>query len=168
MRAMQLVSPKSNLRDDDSLFLYQERVKSKASAPVQVLLPHSVADELRKVPQGSLHSIPTISSGAGAASVRAKCQTGRRFSPKSCLRRLIFLLKLFLDVNGRRKPAHLHMLRDTFAVEYLLAGMPLEEVSRLLGHSSVTDYPEALCSLGTGETATSGCPSARSVGEHGR
>ena len=31
----------------------------------------------------------------------------------------------------------LHMLRDTFAVEYLLAGMPLEEVSRLLGHSSV-------------------------------
>ena len=29
------------------------------------------------------------------------------------------------------------MLRDTFAVEYLLAGMPLEEVSRLLGHSSV-------------------------------
>lgn len=35
------------------------------------------------------------------------------------------------------KPAHLHMFRDTFAVEYLLAGMPLEEVSRLLGHSSV-------------------------------
>ena len=29
------------------------------------------------------------------------------------------------------------MLRDTFAVEYLLAGMPLEEVSRLLGHASV-------------------------------
>src|SRR5437879_11069207 len=45
--------------------------------------------------------------------------------------------KLFLDTNGRQKPAHLHMLRDTFAVEYLLAGMPLEEVSRLLGHSSV-------------------------------
>jgi integrase/recombinase XerD len=29
------------------------------------------------------------------------------------------------------------MLRDTFAVEYLLAGMPLQEVSRLLGHSIV-------------------------------
>jgi hypothetical protein len=29
------------------------------------------------------------------------------------------------------------MLRDTFAVEYLLAGMALEEVSRLLGHASV-------------------------------
>jgi integrase/recombinase XerD len=45
--------------------------------------------------------------------------------------------KLFLERSGQRKPAHLHMLRDTFAVEYLLAGMSLEEVSRLLGHSSV-------------------------------
>jgi len=45
--------------------------------------------------------------------------------------------KLFLEADGSPRPAHLHMLRDTFAVEYLLAGMPLEEVSRLLGHSSV-------------------------------
>jgi integrase/recombinase XerD len=33
--------------------------------------------------------------------------------------------------------AHPHMLRDTFAVHYLLAGMPLDQVSILLGHSSV-------------------------------
>ena len=45
--------------------------------------------------------------------------------------------KHFRDGDGQPKPAHLHMLRDTFAVEYLLAGMPLDEVSRLLGHSSV-------------------------------
>lgn len=45
--------------------------------------------------------------------------------------------KLFLETNGQPKPAHLHMLRDTFAVEYLLAGVPLEEVSQLLGHASV-------------------------------
>ena len=32
---------------------------------------------------------------------------------------------------------HPHQLRDTFAVEYLLAGVPLEQVSILLGHSSV-------------------------------
>jgi integrase len=32
---------------------------------------------------------------------------------------------------------HAHMLRDTFAVEMLLAGVPLEQVSKLLGHSSV-------------------------------
>jgi integrase len=30
------------------------------------------------------------------------------------------------------------MLRDTFAVELLLAGVPIERVSKLLGHSSVT------------------------------
>ena len=31
-----------------------------------------------------------------------------------------------------------HMLRDTFAVEMLLAGVPIEKVSRLLTHESVT------------------------------
>jgi len=30
-----------------------------------------------------------------------------------------------------------HMFRDTFAVEMLLAGVPLDQVSVLLGHSSV-------------------------------
>jgi integrase len=30
------------------------------------------------------------------------------------------------------------MLRDTFAMEMLLAGVPLEEVSRLLTHASVS------------------------------
>ena len=30
-----------------------------------------------------------------------------------------------------------HMLRDTFAVEMLLAGVPLEKVSKLLGHRSI-------------------------------
>jgi site-specific recombinase XerD len=30
-----------------------------------------------------------------------------------------------------------HMLRDTFAVEMLLARVPLEKVSRLLGHKSI-------------------------------
>ena len=33
--------------------------------------------------------------------------------------------------------AHPHMLRDTFAVEMLLAGVPIDQVSILLGHSSV-------------------------------
>ncbi len=33
--------------------------------------------------------------------------------------------------------AHAHQFRDTFAVELLLSGVPLERVSVLLGHSSV-------------------------------
>ncbi len=35
------------------------------------------------------------------------------------------------------KNAHLHRLRDTFAVELLIQGVPIEDVSILLGHSSV-------------------------------
>ena len=32
---------------------------------------------------------------------------------------------------------HAHHLRDTFAVELLMAGVPIERVSVLLGHSSI-------------------------------
>ncbi len=35
------------------------------------------------------------------------------------------------------KRCHPHMFRDTFAVELLLAGVPLDQVSLLLAHSSV-------------------------------
>jgi integrase len=39
--------------------------------------------------------------------------------------------------DGSPKRCHPHMFRDTFAVEMLLAGVPLEQVSMLLGHKSV-------------------------------
>ena len=37
---------------------------------------------------------------------------------------------------------HTHMLRDTYAVELLLAGVSLEDVSRLLTHSSIKTTEE--------------------------
>ena len=40
-----------------------------------------------------------------------------------------------LDIVGVK--GHFHMLRDTAAVEWLLAGVPLETVSVLLGHTDV-------------------------------
>lgn len=40
---------RDKLRDDGSLFLYQKKVKGKASSAVYGLLPHDVAEELRNV-----------------------------------------------------------------------------------------------------------------------
>jgi len=45
------------------------------------------------------------------------------------------LKKLFLSAQVPK--GHVHRFRDTFAVELLLAGVPLERVSMLLGHQSV-------------------------------
>ena len=44
----------------------------------------------------------------------------------------------FTDEAGKPMGFRSHMLRDTFAVEMLLAGVPLEKVSKLLAHESVT------------------------------
>jgi integrase/recombinase XerD len=50
----------------------------------------------------------------------------------------LYLAPLFeaakLSVNGYLKS---HRLRDTFAVDLLEKGVPLEEVSKLLGHESI-------------------------------
>jgi site-specific recombinase XerD len=43
----------------------------------------------------------------------------------------------FTNESGEPMPFRSHMLRDTFAVEALLAGVPLEKVSKLLTHESI-------------------------------
>jgi site-specific recombinase XerD len=43
----------------------------------------------------------------------------------------------FVDEEGQPMVFHSHMLRDTFAVRLILAGVPTEKVSRLLTHKSV-------------------------------
>jgi len=49
----------------------------------------------------------------------------------------LFKLAKIQKPDGTPKRCHPHMFRDTFAVELLLAGVPLDQVSLLLGHSSV-------------------------------
>ncbi len=127
---------KTKLRDDDSLFLYQAKVKGKASSPVYVLLPPDIADELRSVPPSSVTD-PSYFFWSGRSKRKSEVSNWQKIFAKVLAAARERYPKLFLERNGQPKPAHLHMLRDTFAVEYLLAGMPLEEVSRLLGHSSV-------------------------------
>lgn len=43
----------------------------------------------------------------------------------------------FVDDHGNPMRFHSHMLRDTYAVELLLQGVPIEEVSKLLTHESI-------------------------------
>jgi integrase len=43
----------------------------------------------------------------------------------------------FKDEHGKSMQFRSHMLRDTFAVEMLLAGVSLEDVSRMLTHKSI-------------------------------
>ena len=43
----------------------------------------------------------------------------------------------FKDEDGQPMNFHSHMLRDTYAVELLKAGVPLEDVSKLLTHTSI-------------------------------
>jgi integrase/recombinase XerD len=128
---------KSKLRDDDSLFLYQAKVRSKASAPVYVLLPPDVATELRKLPRGSV-THPDYFFWSGQSKRKSEVSNWQKIFAKVVSKAREMFPALFVESGGEAKSAHLHMLRDTFAVEYLLAGMPLDEVSRLLGHSSVT------------------------------
>jgi integrase/recombinase XerD len=127
---------RDKLRDDDSLFLYQKKVKGKASSPVYGLLPHDVAEELRNVP-ASAYAHPNYFLWSGRSKRKSEVSNWIKIFGKILATATEKHPKLFKESDGQPKPAQLHMLRDTFAVEYLLAGMPLDEVSRLLGHSSV-------------------------------
>ncbi len=127
---------RDKLRDDNSIFLYQRKVKGKASSPVYGLLPHDVAEELRTVPASS-HTHPDYFFWSGHSKRKSEVSNWIKIFGKILATATEKRPELFKESDGNPKPAHLHMLRDTFAVEYLLAGMPLDEVSRLLGHSSV-------------------------------
>ena len=52
------------------------------------------------------------------------------------LRRLFDIADL-RHADGSKKRCHPHMFRHTFSIEMLIAGVPIEDVARLLGHSSV-------------------------------
>ena len=100
----------------DKLFLYTQ----KTGVPVHCVLPNFVIRELEAAPQSSEgHFFWTGKSKLHSAI--GKWQ-----------RRLQTLFTL-AEVEG----GHAHRFRDTFAVELLLAGIPLERVSVLLGHQSV-------------------------------
>jgi integrase/recombinase XerD len=102
--------------DGDRLFLYTQ----KTGVPVHCVLPAFVIRELEAAPKSS-EGYFFWTGKSKLHSAIGKWQ-----------RRLQNLFTL-AEVKG----GHAHRFRDTFAVELLLAGVPLERVSVLLSHQSI-------------------------------
>jgi len=100
----------------DKLFLYT----SKAGTPVYCPLPRSVVQALSEIPKpGERYFFWTGNSKPKTIITHWQ----------ECLQRLFELARI--------ERGHAHRFRDTFAVELLLHGVPIERVSVLLGHKSI-------------------------------
>jgi integrase len=107
--------PWSRVTPDGSVFLYTQKTGVAVTVPIP---PEALA---------AWHAIPRVGqypfwTGHGQVHYAA--------SPWQTLLRSLFA---HAGIEG----GHAHRFRDTFAVEYLLAGMDITDVSVLLGHSSV-------------------------------
>lgn len=111
---------------NDNLLLYQ----AKTGTPVYVPLPPQVADALRTVPDGAKPNPRYFFWSGNGLPKSAVADYQRSF-------RRVFNLAGLEKPDGSAKRCFPHMLRDTFAVEMLLAGVPIDQVSMLLGHSSI-------------------------------
>jgi integrase len=112
-----------NENGDNQIFLY----RAKTGVPVFVVIPAHVADALRALP----NSNPRYFFWSGNGDPRSAAKAFQRSYWK------LFRLAGIKRPDGTGKRCHPHMFRDTFAVELLLAGVPMDQVSLLLGHSSV-------------------------------
>jgi integrase/recombinase XerD len=127
LRAFVLVLRYSGLRIGDAVQLSTDRVQGnrlflytqKTGVPVYCVLPDFVVKTLESSPPSSAQYF--FRTG----------QSRTRSAIGKWQRRLQRLFE-FAKVSG-----HAHRFRDTFAVELLLSGVPLERVSVLLGHSSI-------------------------------
>jgi integrase len=126
LRISDAVALERSRLEGNKLFLYQ----AKTGLPVYVPLPHDVAENLRAIPPGAKPN-PRYFFWSGNGDPRSAVKDWQR-----SFRRL-FKIANITKLDGTRKRCYPHMFRDTFAVELLLSGVPIDQVSILLGHSSV-------------------------------
>ncbi len=128
VRAMVLLLRYSGLRIRDAATLQRDRISNgklllytqKTGVPVYIPLPEFVLHALDEVPVTSPLYFFWTGTGPSESTVGHWEYTFRR------------LFELASIEKG-----HAHRFRDTFAIELLLAGVHLDQVSILLGHSSV-------------------------------
>jgi integrase/recombinase XerD len=120
MRVSDAVTLTTDRLDGKRLFLYTQ----KTGVPVYTVVPNPVLAALEATPR--VTDTRYFWSGQGKRQTVIGDWQGR--------------IKKVFDLAGISKGlgnAVSHRLRDTFAVELLLAGVPIERVSVLLGHQSV-------------------------------
>ena len=136
LRALVLLMRWSGLPIMDAVSLERSRLdqngclllrRAKTNAPVFVPLPPRVVALLRSLPSEN----PNYFFWSGHGDVRHAIKAYQRSFWK------LFRLANIKNPDGTAKWCHSHMFRDTFAVELLLAGVPIEQVSVFLGHHSV-------------------------------
>lgn len=128
LRAFVLLLRYSGMRIGDAVQCGPERLKGnklflytqKTGVPVQCVLPDFVVREIEVAPKSSERFF--FWSG------QSKLHTVVGVWQQS-----LHTLFSLAGVSG----GHAHRLRDTFAVELLLTGVPLDRVSILLGHQSI-------------------------------
>lgn len=128
LRALVLLLRYSGMRIGDAVGLAVDRLNgrrlflytAKTGVPVHVVLPEHVVRVLEFTPRASTGHFFWSGQGKLATAVRVW---------ETRLRRLFQLAEL--------PGGHAHRFRDTFAVELLLAGVPIERVSVLLGHQGI-------------------------------
>jgi integrase len=128
VRAFVLTMRYSGLRIGDTATLKRDRLhgnkillyQAKTGTPVYVPIPDFVAEALRKLDDDGEYFFWTT----GRGTVRTITANWERY------------LSRVFELSGVAN-AHSHRFRDTFAVELLLGGVPIEQVSILLGHAAV-------------------------------
>jgi site-specific recombinase XerD len=126
IKAFILVMRHAGLRIGDAIALTRARVAGnklflytqKTGTPVSVPLPPVVVKALKELPNGQEHYFWS------GKNIRSAVSNWSRY------------LASVFELAGV-KDAHSHRFRDTFAVSLLEKGVSLENVSVLLGHSSV-------------------------------
>jgi len=127
LKALVLLLRHSGLRIRDAVTLSRDRIANgklflytaKSGTPVYLPLPPFVLDALEAVARGAEFFFWT-----GKSKPESAASNWRRS------------LREVFELAGIQD-GHPHRFRDTFAVELLLQGVPMERVSVLLGHSSL-------------------------------
>ena len=126
LRIRDAVTLERHRLNGDSLLLYQ----AKTGTPVYVPLPPHVVEALENIPPGPKPN-PRYFFWSGNGDPKSAVADWQRSY------RRLFKTADIRTADGEKKRCHPHMFRDTFAVEMLLAGVPIDQVSLLLGHASV-------------------------------